>query len=195
MRPIYFDRNDVMTGPRIGGASPLGLDENFRDEHTQYFGTFPIPTCHELEFSIFHRMDMMGVDSLRDTIANNNQVVSSGELIWCVVHDASRRGSEKQNEFEPCGLIVGPETEDLTDDCAGNMTPYAQSKLGGSCFVFRYQIRQAIDDLNAKGYHHLIQIGQPASRIIDGFPWDPGFLNVWASNSIDSTTYRFCVQQ
>lgn len=198
MRPLVYLPNDVSTGARIGGAAPDELLSQFRDEYTQYFGTFPLLGGDSTEFTIFHRIDPFEDAPVRDAIANNNQILTPPELLWCVVHNVSHRGTTIRNAFEARGMIVGDETDDLLSNEDANdpqLEPYAESKLGGACYVERYQIREAVQELERSGFQQLLQIGMDGPDLIEGFPWDPGYLNVWALNPTDPTSYRFCIQQ
>lgn len=196
MVPLHYLSSDSGSGCRIGGNCPVGLEFQFASRWTQYFGTFPLLERQGKEFSIFHRFDPRGYDPSRDLISFNNQILLAGELIWAVVHEASVRANESPNTFEARGMTMAAEAPDkvLADD--GSLIPYSDSKLGGNCFIFRYQIRDAVAQLEAVGFQHLLQIGEaPGGALIEGFPWDPGFLNVWAADLEDPKTYRFCVQQ
>lgn len=197
MRPLTYT-SDTQTGLRIGGAPPDETATQYRDEVTQYFGTFPVLTHPSNEFSIFHRIDSFGDDPIRNAIVNNNQILKPSDLIWCVVHSVSRRGATVQNAFEARGLVMGDETHDLVsneDPYEPEMIPYTESKLGGNGFAERHQVGDAIVALEADGYQHLLQIGMHGCDLIDGFPWDPGYLNVWAKDPLAPKFYRFCIQQ
>ncbi len=50
-------------------AIPEGQEDQLVDEHTQYFGTFPILDAHNQEFSVFHRLYITGIDEARDIIS------------------------------------------------------------------------------------------------------------------------------
>ena len=198
MRPLTYLPNDASTGARIGGAAPVELLSQFRDDVTQYFGTFPLLGEDSTEFTIFHRVDSFGDDHVRNAIANNNQILTPSELLWCVVHPMSHRSTRIRNAFEARGIIVGDETDDLVsveDETDPQLIPYTESKLGGACYVERYQVGDDVHELENSGFQQLLQIGMHGSDLIDGFPWDPGYLNVWALNPTDPKSYRFCIQQ
>lgn len=196
MVPLQYLKTDSATGCRIGGACPVGLESQFALPATQYFGTFPLLETPGHEFSIFHRFDPLGNDVERFLIPFNNQILAPSKLIWVVVHEASVRSNESPNMFEARGLELGsPRVEEVSagDD---SIIPEPGSKLGGRCLIFRYQVREVVPQLEANGYLHLLQIGDGRGRdFVAGFPWDPGFLNVWALDPADASTYRFCVQQ
>ena len=97
--------------------------------------------------------------------------------------------------FEARALAIGTESVDVVTDDEGNENTYAASKLGGKCFLVRYWLQELITNLEKDGYQQLLQIGLQGSDLIDGFPWDPGCLHVWASNPLDPMTYRFMVEQ
>lgn len=195
MRPIRYKKEDCTGGPRIGGTVPEGLEEHIIDEHSQYFGTFPLPRGTEREFSIFHRFDILGNDEDRDIIAHNNKVLEPSDLIWAVVHQRSCRGKLSNQPFQACGLEIGTEIADSVIDKEGNETLYTESKLGGRCFLERHFLQNDVMELEEKGYQQLLQIGMHGSHLIEGFPWDPGFLHVWAANPDDPMTYRFMIEQ
>ena len=195
MRPIYFKNEDCVEGARIGGLVPKGLENQIKDDHSQYFGTFPLPDDPENEFSVFHRFEIFGDDEDRDVIAHNNRVLEPSDLIWAVIHSQSCRGELSNRSFESRALDIGPERADRVTDDEGNETPYTESKLGGKCFLDRYWLQEQVTDLEQDGYQQLLQIGMHGSELIDGFPWDPGYLHVWASNPRDPKTYRFMVEQ
>lgn len=194
MRPLTIADDDSSDGPRIGGSAPIGLESEFRDDHSRYFGSFPI--IDDREFSVFHRFDVFGEDENRDVILHNNQILEPSSLIWAVIHDCSRRGSTFPAEFPGRRLIVGDLRPDVLDDSDADCdAPYSESKLFGRGYTWRYQIAEKVSQLESRGFLHLLQIGLRGDTIIDGFPWDPGFLNVWAADPQDASTYRFCVQQ
>jgi len=195
MRPILYKVHDSNDGPRIGGTVPAGLEDHIVDEHSQYFGTFPLPENFEREFSLFHRFEIFGEDDDRDIIAHNNRILEPSNLIWAVVHALSSRGVSSNQCFEPRALTIGSESADKVTDEEGNATPYSESKLGGKCFLERHWLQEDVTELENTGYKQLLQIGMHGSDLIDGFPWDPGFLHVWASNPDDPKTYRFMVEQ
>ena len=195
MRPITFINNDCFEGPRIGGTVPSGLERQIKDEHSQYFGTFPLLIDAEMEFSLFHRFDIFGTDAERDVIAHNNKVLKPCDLIWTVVHPRSRRGELSNQAFEARCLEIGRECVDTIRGEDGKETPYTESKLGGKCFFERHWLQEQVVELEQGGYDQLLQIGMHGSDLIYGFPWDPGWLHVWSSDPRDPQTYRFMVEQ
>ncbi len=79
------------------------------------------------------------------------------------------------------------------DGCFG--TPvYTQNKCGGLAYADRLQAVERFGSMPQHGFTHFLPIGQDG-RIPDGFPWDPGCLNVWDADPLDPCTYRFCAQQ
>ena len=195
MRPISYNNEDCVEGARIGGPVPKGLENQIKNDHSQYFGTFPLPNDPESEFSLFHRFEIFGDDEERDIIAHNNRVLEPSDLIWAVVHTRSSRGELSNQPFEARSLDIGPDSADTATDDEGNEFPYTESKLGGKCFLERYWLQEHVTDLEKDGYEQLLQIGVHGSDLIDGFPWDPGYLHVWASNPRDPKTYRFMIEQ
>ncbi|MBM4071337.1 MAG: hypothetical protein FJ271_20730 [Planctomycetes bacterium] len=119
MVPLHYLKVDAATGCRIGGACPVGLESEFTNAATQYFGTFPLLAFEETEFSLFHRFDPFGHDAARDLIVFNNQVLEPNELIWAVVHPASVRSQASPNMFEARALALGPESTDEACDDSG----------------------------------------------------------------------------
>lgn len=97
--------------------------------------------------------------------------------------------------FEGRALAMESSAPDNVPDGLGAVITYSGCKLGGKCHVHRFQVSEAVQELECSGYDHLLQIGEAGADLIKGFPWDPGFLNVWAKKPHDVTTYRFCVQQ
>jgi len=195
MVPLKYLLSDATSGCRIGGACPVGLESQFSAASTQYFGTFPLLGYQGTEFSVFHRFDPSGRDATRDLLDFNNRILIPGDLIWAVVHPKSMRSAESPNMFEPRCLTCESATGDEVSDDLGRMVPYSGCKLGGCCFVERHQVADAVKSLEKSGFVHLVQIGLVGRDFIRGFPWDPGFLNVWAEVPLDCATYRFCVQQ
>lgn len=195
MRPLRYMPNDHPTGARIGGTVPRGLESEVTDDLVQYFGTFPITAIPSLEFSVFHRFDTDGADEARDIIEHNNSILTSSNLLWVVVHGVSERGSALARPFEARGIQVGPESPDETVDDDGTVMPHTESKLGGACFLDRGWLRSEVDELEKAGYQQLLQIGMHGADLIDGFPWDPGYLHVWAKAPDKADTYRFMVEQ
>ena len=195
MVPLRYLHEDAVTGCRIGGACPVGLVSQFTDSWTQYFGTFPLLEFEGTEFSIFHRFDPFGRDTARDLIDFNNRLLKPSDLIWVVVHPKSVRSEKSPNMFEARALALDPESTDEVRDDEGQLIPFSENKLGGRCFVDRHQVRDEVRLLEESGYFHLLQIGMVGRDLIKGFPWDPGYLNVWALNPLDPSSYRFCVQQ
>ncbi|MEZ6142310.1 MAG: hypothetical protein R3B84_17255 [Zavarzinella sp.] len=195
MVPLRFLPTDAVSGCRIGGPCPVGLKAQFRDSLTQYFGTFPLIEFEKTEFSIFHRFDRLGNDAARDIIAFNNQILEPSELIWVAVHPVSFRSEDSPNIFEARALELHNPGSDLTHDDQCRLIHITGCTLGGHCYVERVQVRDDVKRLEEEGYRHLLQIGEVGGDFIEGFPWDPGFLNVWASHPLDPSTYRFCVQQ
>jgi hypothetical protein len=195
MRPIRYKSDDCIEGPRIGGSVPKGLEHHIFDEYSQYFGTFPLPGDPEREFSIFHRFDILGADEDRDVIAHNNRVLEPSDLIWAVVHPLSSRGELSNQPFPPRGLEIDTQSPDSVTDEEGKETLHTESKLGGRCFLERYWLREVVTELEENGYEQLLQIGMHGSDLIEGFPWDPGYLHVWAANPDDPKTYRFMIEQ
>lgn len=182
-------------GLRVGGAAPIVAVDQFRDEHVQYFGTFPLETGSE--FSIFHRFEIFGDDDARDVILRNNEILSPSDLIWCIVHSPSPRGGGSQNEFEAAIVTLEDSCLDhdvSNPDVAGRCF-LSRNKLGGNAYIERHALMDAIPQIEARGYSHLLQIGMDGEDLIDGFPWDPGYLNVWALNPFDADTFRFAIQQ
>lgn len=195
MIPLRYLSYDSDTGCRIGGAGPSGLESQFGDPATQYFGTFPLFNWLEREFSVFHRFDPKGTDEARDLISYNNRILQSCPLIWVIVHAKSMRSEMSPNMFEARALQLESTAPEKHRDGNGRIEPYSGCKLGGECFVRRHQVGGAVQELGASGFAHLLQIGEVGADFIQGFPWDPGFLNVWAKVPDDASTYRFCIQQ
>ena len=195
MNPLTFLLTDCDTGCRIGGACPLGLEAELRDDATQYFGTFPLSDSATKEFSLFHRFDRLGNDPERDVISFNNRILTPSDLIWVVVRERSTRSPTSRSAFVGRSLAVGAEAPDrLTGDEVSD-EPYSGSKLGGRCFVDRVQVRDEVLALEAAGFVHLLQIVDTGPNYVAEFPWDPGSLNVWAANRVVPESYRFCIQQ
>ncbi|QOV90500.1 hypothetical protein [Humisphaera borealis] len=195
MRPLTILGSDTSVGCRIGGICPLGLESHLGRPNGQYFGTFPLLAQIGTEFSLFHRFDPAGHDPARDLIPFNNQILEPSDLIWVVVHPSSVRAPASPSSFRGRALALGPESADDVDDACGGLMRYSGNKLGGLCYFERYQVADDVPSLEREGFEHLLQIGMEGCGVIDGFPWDPGTLNVWARNASDSRTYRFCVQQ
>ena len=196
MRPIQYKTTDATDGPRIGGKVPTGLESEIVDDKTQYFGTFPISsTDAQKKFSVFHRFEIFGEDPERDVIDYNNRILRPSRLIWAVVHDASSRGTANARAFEARSLHIGPETLDEAVDDDGTVLPYTESKLGGRCFLERYWLQESVEQIEADGFQFLMQIGAHDEHLIDGFPWDPGFLHVWARDPLAPDSYRFMIEQ
>lgn len=195
MRPLTILGSDAATGCRIGGNGPAGQEQELRGDCRQYFGTFPLTDGADAEFSIFHRFDPSGRDAARDLIDFNNRVLEPGEMIWATIHAPSTRAAGAPAEFGGRSVRVEPDAADDVDDGCGGTMRYSGSKVGGRCLVERHQVADAVRLLEDEGYLHLLQICTPTDDLVDGFPWDPGTLNVWARDPRDATTYRFCVQQ
>lgn len=195
MRPISYSLEYCEEGPRIGGAIPEGQEDQLVDEHTQYFGTFPILDALNQEFSVFHRFDIKGIDEDRDVISHNNRILRPSDLIWALVHQRSRRGTKDTHCLEPRSITLAEPKQDefTTDD--GQLVPFPESKLGGKCYLERRWLQSEVTTLEDAGYNQLLQIGLHCSDLIEGFPWDPGYLHVWALNPSDQSTYRFMVEQ
>jgi len=195
MRPFEFSGHDVDAGPRIGGSAPAGQNEQFLMEHTQYFGTFPLGDG--AEFSVYHRFEIFGEDDQRDVIMHNNQILQPSNMIWAKVHGSSSRDKKLPHAFPGAGLILGAPVSDLDDNnpdlCERPISP--ENKMFGRCYVDRHAVMDDVLALEASEHLHLLQIGFEFDVEIEGFPWDPGCLNVWARNPSDAATYRFCVQQ
>lgn len=195
IQTIEYLAGDVNTGPRIGGSCPSGLEENLEGPHSQYFGTFPLLSQDGREFSLFHRFDLLGDDPRRDIIEHNNRILPPSETIWVVVHPSSERSDDSRVSCEPRGLILSePRADELRDE-DGLVTAYPDSKLGGSCFLLRYWLNDLVDQLERDGYQQLLQIGLHRDELIEGFPWDPGYLHVWSSQPRDPKNYRFMIEQ
>ena len=194
MRALRFRPEDRATGARIGGTVPLGQEYAIMDSGVQYFGTFPITELPHLEFSVFHRFEIFAEHDTRDVILHNNKILAPSDLIWVTVHGPSERGSDVARPFEARGLDFGPEIADVTIDDDGNVKPYTESKLGGRCFLLRYWLQDEVSQLESAEYKQLLQIGMHGRDLIDGFPWDPGYLHVWAEAPENSQTYRFMVE-
>ena len=195
VRPFSLSIGLTPTGPRIGGPAPNAGADQFRDEHVQYFGTFPVDATRE--FSIFHRFEIFGDDDERDVIPHNNQILAPSELIWVLVHDASPRSGSSPNQFEAARLDICDAGTDIDDDNAdvAGRSILSCNKLGGLAYIERHALMDAIPELESQGFSHLLQIGMNGDLLIDGFPWDPGFLNVWARDPLDANTFRFAIQQ
>jgi hypothetical protein len=195
MRPLHYIPDDQVMGARIGGTVPRGLESEASDDLVQYFGTFPVIACPEIEFSMFHRFDIFGDDATRDVLDHNNRILSPFELLWVVVHGPSERGDMAARPFEARGLTIDAESPDEVVDDDGTVMPYNESKLGGVCFLERYWLQDAVSAIETDGYRLLLTIGMHGSDLIDGFPWDPGCLHVWARKPDQADTYRFLVEQ
>ena len=193
LRKISYLKTDSNKGPRIGGSIPEGLDAELKDEFTQYFGTLPLLENPGYEFSIFHRLDLDGIDSDRDILNHTGKILYTSDLIWVKVHPKSQRGSLTQNEFEAWALEIGPiEKDQITVD--GETTAYTESKLGGAAFYLRHEINELVESQLDKQYKNLLQIGEHGDNIIDGFPWDPGFLHVYSKNPMEESQYCFVIE-
>lgn len=195
MQPLFYKHEDCIKGPRIGGSLPAGLEGHIKNKHAQYFGTFPLPGRPDREFSIFHSFDILGNNEEHDIIAYNNRVLEPSELIWAAVHAVSSRGELSNQPFESRALEIGPESVDGWTDEEGHEISYPMSKLGGKCFLERYWLQAHVTNLENDSYAQVLQICMHGNDLIDGFPWDPGCLHMWALNPDDPNTYRFMVEQ
>lgn len=178
---------------RIGGEPPASIDVHSYDELTQYFGTFPIPNNSVYQFSLFHRFDLNGDDESLDVILHNNQILEPSSLIWVAIHIPSTKSSRfagSHRAFSPCCLKFSDEIEEEF----GSTSPCTENKMGGMAYAERHQVVDAYRSMPHLGYTHLLQIGQDGLSPA-GFPWDPGYLNVWSMDPLDPNTYRFCIQQ
>ena len=195
MKPIYYLPDDRAQGARIGGALPRGQEKQAADADVQYFGTFPLLDNLNREFSVFHRMGVKPSDKQSDVAENKNVILTPSELIWATVHDKSERSETKARPFEARGITIGSESPDETQDDDGSMIPYTESKLGGRSFLERFWLQDEVDALEAEGFQLLVQVGLHWGDSIHGFPWDPGFLHVWAQDPENPSSYRFMVEQ
>jgi len=195
LRAITFQSHDTQTGARIGGRPPIGMDQQFRDKHTQYFGTFPVE--NDLEFSIFHRFEIFDDDASRDVIDFNNQILMPSKMIWSIVHKSLPRDINLPAAFPGLGLGLSDfqlDHDDVDTDLAERpLVP--ENKMMGRCYIERHAVIDDILELEAADFIHLLQIGHDFLVDAEGFPWDPGCLNVWCLDATDPTTYRFCIQQ
>ncbi len=71
----------------------------------------------------------------------------------------------------------------------GSTSPCTENKMGGMAYAQRHQVVDAYRSMPHLGYTHLLQIGQDGLSPA-GFPWDPGYLNVWSMDPLDPNTYR-----
>mgnify|MGYP003327454296 FL=1 len=183
----------ALDSPRVGGNPPASTHANLYDEWTQYFGTFPIPDHAPFQFSLFHRFDITGDDESRELILHNNRILEPSPLIWVDIHSPSTKSSRfagSHRAFSPMCL----QFSDPIEDCFDGVSPYPENKVGGLAYSERHWAFEAYQSMAPLGYAHLLQIGQDG-LIPDGFPWDPGYLNVWSSEPLDPNAYRFCIQQ
>lgn len=195
MRALHIAQHDHTVGARIGGAVPLGQEHAIRDSDTQYFGTFPVSNLANLEFSVFHRFEVFDAHPTRDVLFHNNKVLLPSDLIWVSVHGHSERGLHLGRPFESRAVDFEQESPDeqVADD--GHVDPYSESKLGGRCFLLRYWLQDDVSELEHEGFTQLLQIGLTGGDVVEGFPWDPGYLHVWARDPTDPTSYRFMIEQ
>lgn len=190
---IHYLNHDSDCGPRIGGRAPKDVVVDRSLDDLQYFGTFP--TQGDVEFSVFHRFDILGENQERDILNHNNKILAPSSLIFAVLQERTVRGDNQYLPFEGRGLKLVDQEADCLMDGDEAIIPYSESKIGGNAHLVRYWLQPQVDEIESDGFKLMLQIFTHGSDIIDGFPWDPGGLFVWSKDFSNPSTYRFLIEQ
>lgn len=193
--PFSYASEPSKRGSRIGGRPPRNAVSPFGGKLQKYFGT--IDSDGGSAVSIFYSFDIYGNDEGRDIVAYNNRPLFPSELIHAVVHESGEAAENSEISAEvSCHTIVFDEAR---PDIAEGV-PCTHSKIGGRPFVDNVSlVGQAFEQLLTSGFKQLIQFDTPNPRthgLVDGFPWDPGWLHVMVrGTTFDNCEFAFVIQQ
>jgi hypothetical protein len=196
--PFSYASESSSTGSRIGGNPPRNAVSTFDRKFQKYFGTIEFDGGSAV--SIFYSFDIYGNDEQRDIISYNNQPLYPSELIHAVIHESGAATEDSDISAEvSCHRIVFDQSRSDIAEQDGNV-PYTHSKIGGTPFVDNVsRVGQAFEQLLKLGFKQLIQFGTPNPRthgFVNGFPWDPGWLNVLVrGTNFDNCDFAFVIQQ
>jgi len=164
----------------------------------KYFGTMEFRGG--LSVSVFYSFDIYGDDKDRDIISHNNRLLFPCELIHAVTHESGMASgmSEVSAEVSCHKIRLDVEQRDVMEE--GSSLPYSHSKIGGRPFVDNVAlVGEAFQQSTIRGFQQLIQFGTPnptTHPFVDGFPWDPGWLHVFAKGaSLEDCEFAFIIQQ
>jgi len=162
--PFRIDREDALTGARIGGRAPEGCSPPSLGSAGRFLVTVPLAIDPDLEASVF-----VGF-TFQEMLRAAGDIDGGSRFVDVVVHQPSRRRDDSAYSSKLPGhaLVLGMRQPDTEADPDG---PVARSshKLGGTPFIMRGgpTLDQAIQDLIEGGFRQVLQLDFPGA---DDFP-------------------------
>lgn len=198
--PFGFEPNATQSGSRIGGKPPH-VEVPFPADGMKYFATVELRPGVFL--SVFYALDPLGHDPEGDVLLFNNKVLPSSRWLQAVLHPDSTADptSAVVCEVSCHGLAFGTPCDDWVGTGAtGAGYPFPHSKVGGAPFCDNLAVvGGAFESLASRGFRQVLQFETPSPRTegyVLGFPWDPGWLHVFARDAAGGGyEFAFVIQQ
>ena len=193
--PITIANDDHMTGARIGGVPPQGIEPPVILDTTRYFATLPFRDIGLREMSIY-LSTVYKLDSPVSMLTNRSILFTvENPMVQIVIHKPASRGEDfdLSSELTGRGLIIEDERPDSGDlDIIWN-----HHKIGGHPFFrdFDDPIAAQGKDLLKEGYLHLVQFAFPDKkdgRICGTWPFAEYIFHVFAKDVDGRIDFRYC---